>query len=1386
MPVSTGSHLVSATIYPGANDIVLAFADDQGAPLNLISMANNNQQSVATQCAGGTGVTYTFGGQTTPSQPPRSTPDVLQAALQALSSVGSGNMTVSGFGPYLCEFVSALGGAVQTAITTTPSGLLAALPAAGTTIGTSSATVNPSLGATFALIGTGWSAGFGSQGQSWYKCVNVGTGQNYARWKATGLSVSGLYSLGMIAVDPTAAEFSGPTADNSDVGTLQRFHVYDATTPPTYRGTVTASPRLDATGQHPYFFFGTFLCTSGGLNIYSGDDADSGGAVYAGTVVAFPAYTQLDTFPIPASWPSGAADRTISVQFTVRALGADKCLFSYGSYGGSGRETLYVTAAGKVAYKNAGISPVVGATTLVAGTTYLLTYTMTGGAANLYLNGTLEVGPSAAGSVNTNGSGIHSGAAVGIPVVGDSVASWDGAIGRAGVWGRVLTAGEVTTLYNAGSVLAYAALAGSLLTSLDSYYDCASTAPGVDGTAAVPLYSYLGAQPVENYGSTNMLVTQVRAGGAFGFSVVGPGAGTTLDATPLFSNGAVDFNRRPWVFFRTSAAMSPADVATVSIGANQVITNNGPLGAVVNFPVLNKTGGSVLPLLPKAIRSLRVGYNVSVTPWYQGLHVYANLCYGWSPWIGNGVLLSIDAQGNPNASFANSGAGGSPLALITKWITYSNPFGPDPAGEPIQPFGHFTLKWDGTEPNLTFSTATRGGAFVGGQSRVWDLVSGPAVVGSTHTLVADYVPGRELSSQGANPPMYDPFVQIVYPSNASFKSVTNVRVYPPGIDASNPPLFNPAFLALMAGSKCFRDMTWLATNGALLTQSSEFLADGELPGDQHNRYITVTHLDSYPYSTSNVWSRAAGNGWNGFALKVTTATPHGLHAGTSVGFFHADGLTGYGEFTDAGSGGHTFLSQGPLCYPLDATTFVFTAPTNDVMNYAASDMQIIHKPITYSFADACRFNNAIGPDCVLWHNVSHGATDLCIAAQGTTAAGILKHGNEVLLEQSNEPWNFQNAFTQYTFFISIGRWAPNLTAVSTPPNPFGSMGLGPNQIDNAQAYVLRAAQARYQFQTAWNLAGRTEPVRLVLNIRSGDISGVQHYLDYARDNDIFGVPCATNGVPIGGYSGPGPIRVDGVCVAPYFDIQPRHNPGDSNTPVVPVALVNALTLEQFVDVADANFANLDHNYWFTNPRGILAAIRAHNHPDAATIKMHFYEGGPGYNGLQDDQDQQQINSLALPFHPRSYYQYLAYLKAMDDTIDTPGNTYYAEYGHNFGYALEGTGPPGFGNALYPNYTTWYGMDWDGVVGNGSDGFANSLVPNVISDSITKKAKIAVLRGVTTPGAATTKTVGSVRGGATKLWNSLLTLLVATAPAATPPGNGQAVQRLWKTRFRRAR
>lgn len=97
--------------------------------------ANETQTVTITGGPGGGTFTLTFGGQTTAAIAYNASADVVQSALELLSTIGQGNVQVTGAagGPYTVEFVAALAGTDVSALTATSS--LTGGTAPGVTIG---------------------------------------------------------------------------------------------------------------------------------------------------------------------------------------------------------------------------------------------------------------------------------------------------------------------------------------------------------------------------------------------------------------------------------------------------------------------------------------------------------------------------------------------------------------------------------------------------------------------------------------------------------------------------------------------------------------------------------------------------------------------------------------------------------------------------------------------------------------------------------------------------------------------------------------------------------------------------------------------------------------------------------------------------------------------------------------------------------------------------------------------------------------------------------------------------------------------------------------------------------------------------------------------------
>lgn len=106
-------------------DVPLAASKTYAKGTVLGQIVGNDEVQTATITGSPTGGTFTltFGGQTTSAIAYNAAASAVQTALQALSTVGANNVTVTGSagGPYTITFVNALGKADQAQITATAS-----------------------------------------------------------------------------------------------------------------------------------------------------------------------------------------------------------------------------------------------------------------------------------------------------------------------------------------------------------------------------------------------------------------------------------------------------------------------------------------------------------------------------------------------------------------------------------------------------------------------------------------------------------------------------------------------------------------------------------------------------------------------------------------------------------------------------------------------------------------------------------------------------------------------------------------------------------------------------------------------------------------------------------------------------------------------------------------------------------------------------------------------------------------------------------------------------------------------------------------------------------------------------------------------------------------
>ena len=204
-------------LYSGTS-IGFVVYDASGNETLIQSFTESTSQIIQVSAGGGT-AGVTFNGQTASGINPGDVAATVQTALQGLSSIGSGNVLVTGDHPWLATFSGTLVSTAQPLFTINSSSLTSAGSTPSLTAGsTALAFYSTSSSGQFALVGSSWVVAGSPFGGS-LKTTAVGNGLQSGEWTITGLA-AGCYVI-YIDVDVPSGIFSQSTP----------VRVYDGITP---------------------------------------------------------------------------------------------------------------------------------------------------------------------------------------------------------------------------------------------------------------------------------------------------------------------------------------------------------------------------------------------------------------------------------------------------------------------------------------------------------------------------------------------------------------------------------------------------------------------------------------------------------------------------------------------------------------------------------------------------------------------------------------------------------------------------------------------------------------------------------------------------------------------------------------------------------------------------------------------------------------------------------------------------------------------------------------------------------------------------------------------------------------------------------------------------
>jgi hypothetical protein len=1312
-------------VAPSGASLIIQAVDQDGNPAPITGVTGNSAQSVQVNAVKGT---YKLGWSATGSW---SAPihvgapaSVVAAALIGVVPAGqtaaltSGDLAVSGFGPYTIIFQGQYSGVALPVLESQDVDLAGTLDAVPDVLGSGTSEVDITSPG-FTLNGAapanppqgGWKHGGPSGGE--YYCPYAGSGANYAQWQFTGLS-AGRYVFAPYDYSPT--QLASATAGNhlpaGFAPATARYRFYDGAdlTTATFRGEVQ---HLQGQAQG-FVTLGEVYCGSGTLTVVLADDADSNGGVVADAAELYvgslsrPLVTGgSPTLPMLGVDGTEASDAALMLQVTAPGTPptGDAFLFGWGTgqvYGGWW--AVIQQADGKFAVATDG-GRVVATAAATPGQSYVLyaRYWGPAGAKGLWIDGVPQGDVGDPKALATPGAiALKDPAPMQFRSSWAGTQAWAGQVRRAAVWGgRQLSSTEITDLGSGSSGVSYAATAtvngGSLRTNLAAFWDqldqngLDSLAADTNDATANNLSTGIGLVSRPNFTSPSVTPSVVAPGGVPTVRVNG-GSPVSLPAVPVwFPDGS-----QPYAVYPLPVKADPGDSVTVTVPDKAITSGSTPLTGVTGAAVTNLSG-SVMPELPQSPppgRTMRVGWNVlGGGPGDCGT-MHSNAMRGsdpqpWGASTGPGANID-DGNGNPVRSLFDAYVLAHPGAVFRKQIT-GPANGYDPRRLPAFPAGVWTVMWDSSDGT--------GDMAIYNASPPTELTPIVAVSGQSVNNKRTYnIP----LGQG----VWFPYPYAEYRGG----NVSNIRVYPPKLDGTafdspeTAPKFSPVQVAKLKGTAAVRTMDWFGTNSSGVVDYADFPTQSKLSfaggvghpgGGQVVRLEAVTTGDGTPFAPPP----DANSGSNKYIVKVTMSAPHNITDGCPVFGQSPDTLPGNTFAVAGGGNGGTIDLNMHVAYPVDATSFVwysYTAAPITTTTVTLGHLTVgIGGGVSVPPEDPVDLCNQLG--CDLWINVPHAATDACVTQLATLVAGRLNRGLKCVVELSNEHWNYAAGFTQFFHFANMGYYGVNVS--------YPGVALPEGRLSATQWYTLRTAQVHDLFATAFASQGRAADLVRTFGSAAVSTDVTATILSYAAGHDVAG--------RLVGSSGAGPrIPVDAVHIAPYMDLRPR---GAFNG-ALPTALMDALTLEQHMDVGDAWFAIADRSTrgTYKAPRDHKAAIVASAYPGA---RLLGYEGGPGFMGLQGTQSLADLRSICWMYHPRAYDQMIQYyLDIQAGGVDLFEQFEFngplvndggaADYGPYWGYGIQpGSGAGNValmtdsgGMAVFPNLEPSTGVYMNSVTG----------------------------------------------------------------------------------------
>ena len=194
-------------------------------------------------------------------------------------------------------------------------------------------------------------------------------------------------------------------------------------------------------------------------------------------------------------------------------------------------------------------------------------------------------------------------------------------------------------------------------------------------------------------------------------------------------------------------------------------------------------------------------------------------------------------------------------------------------------------------------------------------------------------------------------------------------------------------------------------------------------------------------------------------------------------------------------------------------------------------------------------------------------------------------GSKAYVECGNEPWNYEQAYTQFRYFIGLAR-----TKFSN-----GSAMVG---------YAYIASQQHTWFYNALQANGRGSELVRVFNCQAAVSSTAEVLFTWLSANSVY---------------------ADMIVIAPYFSNAPADLPSMTS-------IYAGLNAGQILDLADAYLAYA--NYYQPLLGAYQAAVSGHTGFAGQPVALGCYEGGISGLSMGGSGPQQELQAVACHYHPQ--------------------------------------------------------------------------------------------------------------------------------------------------------